>query len=54
VKLLCDGGFPRQEARRFIAKGDGKRWRLELTRQGTGRQGAYAVLPLSASDTIAS
>ena len=54
VKLLCNGGFPRQAARTFIEEGDGKRWRLELTRQGTGRQRAYAVLPLSASDTIAS
>jgi len=54
VTLLYDGGFTRQAARTFVDKGDGKRWRLELTRRGTGRQRAYAVLPLSASDTVAS
>lgn len=54
VNLLCAGGFTRQEARAFVEQADGTRWRLERTRRGTGKQGAYVVLPLADPDTRAS
>jgi hypothetical protein len=54
VRLLCAGGFTRQAARAFVEQGDGRRWRLEPTRRGTGKHGAYVVLPLAEADTRAS
>ena len=54
VARLLQGGFTRQKARTFLQKGDGKRWRLESTRKGTGKQSAYLVLPLDESSTMAS
>jgi hypothetical protein len=53
VARLSQGGFTRQEARTFLQKGDGKRWRLEPTRKGSGRQRAYRVLPLDEPGTMA-
>jgi hypothetical protein len=54
VARLSQGGVTRREARTFLWKGAGKRWRLEPTRKGTGRQGAYFVLPLGKPGTMAS